>query len=74
MKTVKEQPLEQLREGPGRRPGQGPLLEVFLGQFDRLKRFVMGMGLGVSDAEDVLQAIPGGKVFIHKVRISQNQP
>jgi RNA polymerase sigma-70 factor, ECF subfamily len=33
------------------------LLEAFLGQFDRLKRFVMGMGLSVSDAEDVLQDV-----------------
>ena len=37
--------------------GQGPLLEVFLGLFDRLKGLVMGMGLSVTDAEDVLQDV-----------------
>lgn len=57
MKTVEEQPLEQLREGPGPGPGRGSLMAVFLGQFGRLKRFVMGMGLSVSDAEDVLQDV-----------------
>jgi RNA polymerase sigma-70 factor (ECF subfamily) len=37
--------------------GQGPLLEALLGQFDRLKGFVMAMGLSVADAEDVLQDV-----------------
>jgi hypothetical protein len=41
----------------GRESGRGPLLEAFLAQFDRLKGFVMAMGLSVADAEDVLQDV-----------------
>ncbi|MHC4694931.1 MAG: hypothetical protein ACYS67_19535, partial [Planctomycetota bacterium] len=41
----------------GRRSSETNFLDIFLSEKGRLKRIIAGMGLSVSDAEDVLQDV-----------------
>ncbi len=49
--------MASIWESVSKKPSNTAFVDVFAGQLGRLKRLVAGMGLGVSEAEDVLQDV-----------------
>ena len=44
-------------QAAGKRSSESNIVDIFLAEFERLKRIIAGMGLSASDGEDVLQDV-----------------